>query len=83
MESIPYMDSERWLGVEEIAEHLGVAPVTTCRWLERHDSKSIPSHRVGKLWKFKATEVDTWVSDGGTEEPSVRKTRAKTKKARD
>jgi excisionase family DNA binding protein len=49
---------ERWLGVEEISKHLGVSMVTVYRWLKE---RKIPSHRVGKLWKFKASEVDLWV----------------------
>lgn len=53
---------ERWLNVEEIASHLGVAPITVYRWVEK---VSIPAHRIGKLWKFKATEVDEWVKKGG------------------
>ncbi len=57
------MDStEPWLSVEGISVHLGVSKETVYRWLER---KRIPSHRVGKLWKFKASEVDTWIRTGG------------------
>ena len=62
--------TERWLSVEEIAAHLGVAAVTIYRWLERD---KIPAHRVGKLWKFKASEVDRWVEKGGAEESQNRK----------
>ena len=53
---------EPWYSVEEIAKHLGVSKETIYRWLER---KTIPAHRMGKLWKFKPSEVDTWVADGG------------------
>jgi excisionase family DNA binding protein len=55
----------QWYSVKEIAEHLGVSKETVYRWL---DKKKIPAHRVGKLWKFKPSEVDTWVvnGDGGT-----------------
>jgi excisionase family DNA binding protein len=53
--------SERWLTVNEIAQHLSIAPITVYRWLEKG---VIPSHRVGKQWRFKATEVDDWVSKG-------------------
>ena len=60
--------SERWLSVEEIANHLGVSKETIYRWLER---SKIPAHRVGKLWKFKTTEIDGWVTEGGAQEPAA------------
>jgi len=53
--------SERWLSVVEIAKYLGVSKETIYRWLEK---RKIPAHRVGKLWKFKANEVDQWVTSG-------------------
>lgn len=55
-------DSERWLSVEEIGSHLGVSKETIYRWLEKG---SIPAHRVGRLWKFQASEVDKWIRKGG------------------
>lgn len=58
---------ERWLSVEEIAAHLGISKETVYRWLEK---KKIPAHRVGKLWKFRMTEVDSWVVRGGASEAS-------------
>lgn len=54
-------DIERWLSVEEIAAHLGISKETIYRWVER---EKIPAHRVGRLWKFKASEVDQWVMSG-------------------
>lgn len=57
--------SERWLSVTEIADHLGVSKETIYRWLEKG---KIPAHRVGKLWKFKASEVDEWITSGGATE---------------
>lgn len=56
------MNEERWLSVEEIAAHLGISKETVYRWLER---KKIPAHRIGKLWKFRSSEVDRWVVAGG------------------
>lgn len=56
---------ERWLSVEEITAHLGVARDTIYRWI---DQKELPAHRVGKLWKFKVSEVDEWVRSGGADE---------------
>lgn len=56
------MELQPWLSVEGIAEYLGVSKETIYRWLER---KKIPAHRIGKLWKFKPSEVDRWVISGG------------------
>lgn len=70
--------SERWLSVEEIANHLGVSKETIHRWLAKSE---IPAHRVGKLWKFKTSEVDGWVTDGGAEVPAATpKVKSKVKK---
>lgn len=55
------MSTEKWLSVEEIADHLGISKETVYRWLEKG---KIPAHRVGKLWKFRTSEVDTWVLKG-------------------
>ena len=53
--------AERWLSVEEISAHLGVSPDTVYKWVYR---KKMPSHKVGRLWKFLASEVDLWVKQG-------------------
>jgi excisionase family DNA binding protein len=44
--------------VDDIARHLGVARDTIYRWIE---APGLPAHRVGKLWKFKVSEIDAWV----------------------
>jgi excisionase family DNA binding protein len=61
---------ERWLSVTEIGKHLGVSKETIYRWL---DKQKIPANRVGKLWKFKATEVDSWVKSDGAMEENLKK----------
>lgn len=53
--------SEPWVSVEEAARHLGVAKDTVYRWIE---SRSLPAHRVGRLWKFKLSDIDAWVRAG-------------------
>lgn len=53
---------DRWLSVDEIAVYLGIKRDTVYKWI---DEKSMPSHRVGRYWKFRKDEVDTWVRSGG------------------
>ncbi|WP_293781491.1 helix-turn-helix domain-containing protein [uncultured Aeromicrobium sp.] len=55
-----------WLSADEIADHLGVAKDTVYLWIA---NKSMPAHKVGRLWKFQATEVDAWVRSGGSGPP--------------
>ena len=53
--------SEAWLSAEEISSHLGVTKDTVYLWIAE---KYLPAHRVGRLWKFQASEVDEWVKSG-------------------
>lgn len=53
--------TEPWVSVDQVAAHLGVAKDTVYRWIE---AKSLPAQRVGRLWKFKLSDVDRWVTDG-------------------
>lgn len=66
------MTEDRWLSVSEIAAYLGISKETVYRWLDRG---AIPAHRVGKLWKFKPSEVDAWVTSGGASEGKSPKAR--------
>ncbi len=54
--------AEPWVSVDDIASHLGIAKDTVYRWI---DDKDMPAHRVGRHWKFKVAEVDSWVRKGG------------------
>ena len=62
--------AEPWVSVEDVARHLGVAKDSVYRWIE---GKGLPAHRIGRLWKFKLSEVDAWVrgrgatTEGGSE----------------
>ena len=55
---------EPWTSVDDVARHLGVAKDSIYRWIER---RSLPAHRIGRLWKFKISEVDQWVRAGGAD----------------
>ena len=55
---------EKWIGLDETAIYLGISPVTLRDWIKKQDSNGIPAHKIGKLWKFKKTELDLWVKSG-------------------
>ena len=48
--------------MEDVAAHLRVAKQSIYRWI---DSKGFPAHRVGRLLRFKLSEVDEWVQARG------------------
>jgi excisionase family DNA binding protein len=50
--------TEPWASVDEVAKHLGVAKDSIYRWIE---NRGLPAHKIGRLWKFKLSEVDEWV----------------------
>jgi excisionase family DNA binding protein len=53
--------SDPWLSADDIAAHLGVTKDTVYAWIAE---KGMPAHKVGRLWKFQAIEVDEWVRSG-------------------
>ena len=57
--------TEPWASVEDVAKHLGVAKDSVYRWIE---ARKLPAHRIGRLWKFKLSEVDEWVRARGAQE---------------
>ncbi len=52
--------NDRYLSVAEICTYLGIKRDTVYKWISK---KQLPAHRIGKLWKFKISEVDAWVND--------------------
>ena len=52
---------ERWMSMEEITGHLGVSRESVIQWIAK---KNMPAHKLGKLWKFKISEVDEWIESG-------------------
>lgn len=52
---------DNWIGIEEAANYLGVTKETIRNWIKKTD---IPAHKIGKLWKFKVSELDAWVKSG-------------------
>ena len=63
-----------WLSVEEAATYLGISRDTVYKWIER---KAMPAHKVGRLWKFQAEEIDAWVRAGNAAPKAKKKTRTR------
>lgn len=57
-------EQKPWVSVNEVTKHLGIARDTVYRWIE---SKALPAHKVGRLWKFKLSQVDAWIEAGERE----------------
>jgi len=58
-------EPERWYSLKEMMEHLGVSRETILAWIAK---RGMPASKVGRLWKFKKTEVDEWIKSGGAAE---------------
>lgn len=56
--------TEPWSSVDEVAKHLGVSQDSSYRWIE---ARGLPADKIGRIWKFKLSEVDAWVRAGGAE----------------
>ena len=54
-------DVERWLSLEEISKHVGCSKDTIRAWIKKD---TIPYHKVGRMYKFKISEVDAWIESG-------------------
>ena len=52
---------DNYISIEDAAEYLGVKPSTIRTWIK---TKKMPAHKVGKLWKFKKSELDEWIDSG-------------------
>ena len=55
-----------YISIDEAAEYLGIKTVTLRNWIKK--KPELPAHRVGKLWKFKRSELDAWVASGKSAE---------------
>lgn len=58
-------EPEKWSSLEEIADHLGVSKDTIRNWIKK---EVIPYRKVGKQYKFKISEIDSWVESGESAE---------------
>lgn len=55
------MQVEKWVNLEDVAEHLSLSQDTVRTWIKEG---KLPSYKAGKRYKFKISEVDEWVRTG-------------------
>ena len=53
---------DNYISLEEAAEYLNIKPVTLRKWIKQ--KTDLPAHQIGRLWKFKRSELDAWVKSG-------------------
>ena len=51
---------DRILTVEELADMLGVRPVTIRQWARE---RKLPTMRLGKYWRFRESSIREWLAD--------------------
>ena len=61
--------AEPWLSADDIAAHVGITKDTVYTCIAE---KAMPAHKVGRLWKFQASEIDDWVRRGAAAETRSR-----------
>ncbi len=66
---------EKWSTLKEVQEYLGVSRETMLIWIAK---RNMPAYKVGRLWKFKLSEVDEWVRSGGAAENRIDVSQKKT-----
>ena len=56
---------EKWSTLKEVQEYRGIGRETILQWIAKRD---MPAYKMGKLWKFKLSEVDEWIKAGGADD---------------
>ena len=61
---------ENWVTLKDVQSYLGVRRETILAWIAK---RNLPAYKVGRLWKFKLSEIDNWIRSGGADERNKHK----------
>ena len=61
---------ENWVTVKDVQAYLGVGRETILQWISK---RNMPAYKVGRMWKFKLSQVDEWIRSGGASDDNVQK----------
>ena len=59
---------EKWSILKEVQAYFSVGRETILEWIAKRD---MPAYKVGKLWKFKLSEVDDWIRSSDANDDKV------------
>jgi len=59
---------ETYLTIEELAEYLKLAEQTVRRWVM---NGQIPFHKIKSVIRFRLSEIEKWVDNGGVKTTAV------------
>ncbi len=62
-------ERENWSTLKDVQEYLGVGRESILQWINK---RSMPAYKVGRLWKFKLSEIDEWIRSGGASDDKVK-----------
>ena len=62
---------ENWVTVKDVQVYLGVGRETILQWISK---RNMPAYKVGRMWKFKLSEVDEWIRSGGASDDNAQST---------
>ncbi|MCI8339199.1 MAG: helix-turn-helix domain-containing protein [Lachnospiraceae bacterium] len=51
---------EKWVSMEEICNHLGSSRDTIKKMIK---TQQLPAYKIDRKWKFKISEVDSWMHE--------------------
>lgn len=53
---------ENYINIDDAAKYLGIKSGTLRNWIKK--DIYLPAHKVGKMWRFKKSELDSWIKSG-------------------
>ena len=59
---------EKWVPLKDVQSYQGVGLETIMQWIAK---SNMPAYKVGRLWKFKLSEVDDWIRSGGASDDNA------------
>ncbi len=59
---------EKWVTLKDVQAYLGVGRETILQWISK---RNMPAYKVGRLWRFKLSEVDDWIRSGGASDDNM------------